>query len=63
MSFDRACESCGRSEWTDRVTGKKMPLEVCYSNKHGKWTCLRCHLAKVTGPEIGNVVRTRADSC
>lgn len=37
MSFDRPCEVCRKSE----AHGK--PLEVCYSDRHEKFTCLACH--------------------
>lgn len=38
MSFDRACEICGRDRTTD---GR--PLEVCFSDVHDCHACLVCH--------------------
>lgn len=43
MSFDRACELCGRDSWVNRETGERKALEVCYSGARQAWACKRCH--------------------
>jgi len=36
--FNRPCEICKRST---RIGGE--PIEVCYSDRHHKFTCMQCH--------------------
>lgn len=50
MSFDRKCEACKRTTWTDKY-GEKRALEVCWSDRFNQYRCQNCHF-KPTAEEL-----------